>query len=104
MTDTATQPAAGQKYAWATNGAKGSTSWVCPKCGARSCVTVDTRPSEAGVRRRRLCLGCRTLATTYEISAEKIVRHADLLKIRRALTDSLDLVNAAIAASGGEPQ
>jgi transcriptional repressor NrdR len=38
----------------------------CPYCGTADSRVVDTRPVEAGIRRRRECVACDRRFTTYE--------------------------------------
>ncbi|MGX8699621.1 MAG: transcriptional regulator NrdR, partial [bacterium] len=39
----------------------------CPYCGFPESKVVDSRPSEAAIRRRRECFGCMKRFTTYEV-------------------------------------
>ena len=63
----------------------------CPKCGAKTKV-IDTRPSEQAEvcwRRRRECLGCKHIFTTYEVLPEVLIElkqtKRTLYVIRKAL-------------------
>ncbi|HLC23323.1 MAG TPA: transcriptional regulator NrdR [Dehalococcoidia bacterium] len=38
----------------------------CPNCGTEKSRVVDSREVDAGIRRRRRCLGCGSRFTTYE--------------------------------------
>jgi len=42
----------------------------CAKCGARKGSTVDSRPQDTYVRRRRECANCGHRFTTYETTTE----------------------------------
>lgn len=45
----------------------------CPICGANNqSVVVDSRGMKAYIRRRRKCLKCGLLFTTYEVEADTI--------------------------------
>jgi len=39
---------------------------VCPKCGGQDAEVKDTRSTESGIRRRRMCGSCSHRFTTYE--------------------------------------
>ena len=41
--------------------------FACPICHGDKTVVTDSRPSEAGIRRRRRCGNCRNRFTTYEV-------------------------------------
>lgn len=42
----------------------------CPKCKSNNIEMRDTRPSNGSIRRRRMCLDCKTRWTTYEVTEE----------------------------------
>ena len=41
----------------------------CDKCGGANIATLDSRPMDSYVRRRRKCLNCDHRFTTYEVEA-----------------------------------
>jgi transcriptional regulator NrdR family protein len=51
----------------------------CPVCSSRRAKTKDSRPGGGNMTwRRRHCFDCKTIFTTYEISAEEYQRLAGL--------------------------
>ena len=42
----------------------------CPSCGKRKLITVDTRPTRGGIRRRKECNQCRFRFSTVETIAK----------------------------------
>jgi len=49
-------------------------SFQCAACGSWRSIVVDTRPSVAGVARRRKCLGCGVRFTTEETPKRYVQR------------------------------
>jgi transcriptional repressor NrdR len=75
---------------------------LCPFCSADSTQVIDTRPSAAGVRRRRECGECGERFTTYERVEEARV---DVIKRdgRRERFDRQKLLRGLARAAGGRP-
>lgn len=46
------------------------TGLHCPSCGKRKLLTVDTRPTRGGIRRRKQCNQCRFRFSTIETIAK----------------------------------
>ena len=53
----------------------------CDRCGAvdNSIVTDTRKSSEYGIRRRRKCLSCGFLFTTYEIKPSEIMKQYEAI-------------------------
>ncbi|WP_425487196.1 hypothetical protein [Nitratireductor arenosus] len=57
------------------NPLKGKTKGLhCPACGKRPFKTIDSRPTRAGVRRRKECVSCSYRMTTIETMVAGKVR------------------------------
>lgn len=76
----------------------GNLSWTCPKCGVAASLTVDSRPTDEGVRRLRLCLGCKATTPTLEIPVAQIVTQGRMRKMRRLLMEAAEILDATIKA------
>lgn len=78
----------------------------CPGCGGDSRV-IDSRPRDKSIRRRRVCILCKTRFTTYEIATDddpaeglKLLRkQADEL---RSLADRIEQMSAERPAEAAE--
>lgn len=46
------------------------TGLHCPACGKRKLLTVDSRPTAGGIRRRKACNACGFRFTTVETIAK----------------------------------
>ena len=76
----------------------------CPFCGYSESKVIDSRPAEEGttIRRRRECLSCQRLFTTYEI-----VERMPLVVIKRDGSrqsfDKMKLINGMLRACEKRP-
>ena len=44
-----------------------NASWRCPECGERRSNIIDSRPSNLGPRRTRVCVACGFRTSTIEV-------------------------------------
>lgn len=76
----------------------------CMKCGGET-QTIDSRPDDITVRRRRKCKDCGHRFTTFEFAAEDFVEGGTDRSRTRHFGSVLRAVNAACArtAQGATP-
>jgi transcriptional regulator NrdR family protein len=53
----------------------------CPSCGSEDLKTVDSRPSDGMIRRRKECKSCGGRFSTYEITEKEYNRLKRLVKV-----------------------
>lgn len=70
---------------------------VCPNCGLRRMVVIDSRVQAGSVRRRRKCMDCNFRVTTYEVTAfekrlidEWVKRIKEVRELTQKLVTGLD--------------
>jgi transcriptional regulator NrdR family protein len=76
-------------------------SFLCPSCGTGKGQVKDSRPTEAGIRRRRVCMSCRHRWTTMEMTAQRNLSRrllADLKTAMVAAEASIHAVNNLLIA------
>ena len=64
----------------------------CSFCGASEVRTLETRPNNKAIRRRKQCLSCKRRETTYEISQAEYRQLQTLEKLRAVLLGA-DIAN-----------
>ena len=77
---------------------------ICPKCGGRSKVK-DSRPADDGTYRRRECLACGHLFTTYEISDVQKARYeqtVQLYTVIKSIINKGGQINEEVSSAGSE--
>lgn len=84
---------------------------ICPKCGSRNAIVIDTRQMGTERRRRYRCNDCRERFATWEIEAgrwehtkeiaQKCRSCATLYVIKRRLRETMDALERVTGKESG---